>query len=196
MRYCSKCGNPLTDDQLFCPKCGNKEPFLEGQTPVINNQENPAQPTITPPKPRISTLKALKGVDKATYIFNYMMMFILLIYFVASVFLYINRSSVKEVNLPWINQIIAICVSALIFIETILIIVVYVIKYKKAENKKSNIVKSYMVLMILMIVGFCLSIGQIFLIPKFGVTVLDFITLFICADAYGVFEKTVKLEQK
>ena len=24
MKYCTKCGAPMNDDALFCPKCGNK----------------------------------------------------------------------------------------------------------------------------------------------------------------------------
>ena len=36
MKYCTKCGNQLNDDDVFCPKCGHRQNEVrEDETPVV-----------------------------------------------------------------------------------------------------------------------------------------------------------------
>ena len=40
MKYCTKCGAPLTDDAAFCPDCGSPAPRANGAYEVVPNQTN------------------------------------------------------------------------------------------------------------------------------------------------------------
>ena len=45
MKYCTKCGNQMADDMLFCQKCGTKVVNLETEQPI-------SQPTTQTPQPQ------------------------------------------------------------------------------------------------------------------------------------------------
>ena len=45
MKYCTKCGNQMADDMLFCQKCGTKVVSLEPEQPI-------SQPTTQTPQPQ------------------------------------------------------------------------------------------------------------------------------------------------
>ena len=45
MKFCSKCGQPLNDSAMFCPKCGTKADATQPQQP----QQPPVQPQQQPP---------------------------------------------------------------------------------------------------------------------------------------------------
>ena len=40
MKYCSKCGTQLNDDDIFCTKCGNKISLPNFQEKIINSTNN------------------------------------------------------------------------------------------------------------------------------------------------------------
>ncbi len=56
MNYCVKCGNPVDDDMLFCPKCGAKIGVVQpDQTVPTNNisyQGTEADTIVIPKKKR------------------------------------------------------------------------------------------------------------------------------------------------
>ena len=43
MRYCSKCGEPLKDEAVFCPICGNKVVMPEAEEVPAEINEAPAE---------------------------------------------------------------------------------------------------------------------------------------------------------
>ena len=45
MKYCTKCGNQMADDMLFCQKCGTKVVSLEPEQTI-------SQPTTQTPQPQ------------------------------------------------------------------------------------------------------------------------------------------------
>ncbi|MDD6668752.1 MAG: DUF805 domain-containing protein [Bacteroidales bacterium] len=48
MKFCSKCGQPLNDSAMFCPKCGTKADATQPQQPQ-QPQQPPVQPQQQPP---------------------------------------------------------------------------------------------------------------------------------------------------
>ena len=64
MKYCTKCGAPMNDDALFCPKCGNKVeevkeenfvlPTVEEEKPVEEKEAPQANPNAKVKGQRVS----------------------------------------------------------------------------------------------------------------------------------------------
>ena len=48
MKFCSKCGQPLNDSAMFCPKCGTKADAIQQQPP---QPQQPQQPPLYQPQP-------------------------------------------------------------------------------------------------------------------------------------------------
>ena len=48
MKFCSKCGQPLNDSAMFCPKCGTKTDAIQQQPP---QPQQPQQPPLYQPQP-------------------------------------------------------------------------------------------------------------------------------------------------
>ena len=64
MKYCSKCGEPMNDDDLFCPRCGAKvNPPIEEQKPM--QQQEPVAVNETP-KEEVKP-KKVKGKAPSTF---------------------------------------------------------------------------------------------------------------------------------
>lgn len=65
MKYCTKCGTQLNDDDLFCTKCGNKAPELKPELETVNpsnkNEINntDSEFTNTPNNSKINIIKKL-----------------------------------------------------------------------------------------------------------------------------------------
>ena len=54
MKYCSKCGTQLQDDDVFCSKCGSRQPMMEQTKPEPEPQRQVASypaPSQEEPKP-------------------------------------------------------------------------------------------------------------------------------------------------
>ena len=50
MKFCSKCGQPLNDSAMFCPKCGTKTDAIQQQPPQPQPRQ-PQQPPLYQPQP-------------------------------------------------------------------------------------------------------------------------------------------------
>lgn len=74
MKYCSKCGAPLNDDDLFCSACGAKQeaaPQVEGEVPP--NQE---VGTATPaPKKEGVGIRDFTPLSSALFVIGYAVIF-------------------------------------------------------------------------------------------------------------------------
>ncbi len=44
MKYCPKCGSPVSDEASFCPKCGTNIPNAATQTPLAQNYQQTMPP--------------------------------------------------------------------------------------------------------------------------------------------------------
>ena len=48
MAFCGKCGAQVNDDVKFCPACGEKIPYMQGQTTAAADSINTAQVQVDP----------------------------------------------------------------------------------------------------------------------------------------------------
>ena len=52
MKYCSKCGQPISDSAAFCPNCGNPTAQQQPQQPHPQPQQPPHAPQMQPYAPQ------------------------------------------------------------------------------------------------------------------------------------------------
>lgn len=69
MKYCSKCGNPMEDDMLFCQECGTKFVVVKNTGPTIGQQQasNAFVNTISDNEqstPGVKTIKTSKSTGR------------------------------------------------------------------------------------------------------------------------------------
>jgi len=129
MRYCSKCGHSLNDDQKFCPKCGNEESQLMTD---INKPQSP----LNTNKPNVNPFKVLKGINKFGYIYNFAVDGYVLIHLLVSLFLYIEGNN--KPNYLLANQILAIISSIIILVLAVVYIAIYIRIKSNKESSKTN----------------------------------------------------------
>ena len=67
MKFCTKCGNEITNEKLFCSYCGND--LREETTTDIKSIEDNNSPTITPVETSTSNTKISKN-SKLRYSIN------------------------------------------------------------------------------------------------------------------------------
>jgi len=188
MRYCSKCGYPLNDDQKYCPKCGHLEPSIlteDGVTKPIDTTKLDPNPK---PAPRKSAFKVLKGLDKVAYIYSLATGGFLLVYLIVSLFLYIDRHGKQDYLIA--NQILTIVSAAVILAQAIIYIILFIRANK--EQPKNNIKwRVYLVVMILLLVEFAIAIGQLFWLQSFGLSVVSLVSMLVTIDILTATEKMV-----
>lgn len=88
MKYCTKCGRQLNDDDLFCPACGTKQVEVEQQEPQEEYYEEDYQENE-------QFVEETKPVDKSFSLTNSLVLFIgYVVLFI--VYLILNKTLFNE----------------------------------------------------------------------------------------------------
>jgi len=186
MRYCSKCGYPLNDDQKYCPKCGHLEPSILTEDGVTKPIDQTKLDPNEKPAPRKSAFRVLKGLDKVGYIYSFAIGGFLLVYLIVSLFLYIDGSG-KQAYLT--ANIALTIISAIAILAQAVIYIILFIRTKRREQNNKVKCRVYLIAMILILIEFAIAIGQLFWLRSFGLSVVSLVSLLVSIDIIAATEK-------